>query len=459
MEFRPYEYQRRAIGFMLENPRCALFLDMGLGKSVIALTAVSRLLDCGEAESALVVAPKKVAESTWSAEAAKWDHLRRLEVAKVMGTPAQRRAALASRADVYVIGRDSLVWLMKETGGVLPMDCVVLDELSSFKSPCSQRFKALRLMTAKTPRVYGLTGTPAPNGLIDLWGEMYAVDRGASLGKSFAAYKAEYFDEYRVRNIVVRRSIKAGAAERIRARLEGSCLSMRAQDYLQLPPMRAVDAIVELSPAARAKYDEFEREQLLAVVDEHGAAEIPAPSAAALMAKLGQMANGAVYDEDGVAREIHRDKIERLLEILEEARSPVLVFYQYRHDAARVMASLPLGTRGRVYRDARDLEDWNAGKIDALLAHPASTAYGLNMQAGGHYIAWLGTGWNLELYQQANARLHRQGQGMPVTVYRIIARGTVDELAAAALQGKERAQDALMRGLSALVRKHAKEKK
>lgn len=455
MIYRPYEYQRTATRWILEHPRCGLFLDMGLGKTVATLTAVQQLMDDCEVSSTLVVAPKKVAETTWSTEAGKWEHLRGLRVSRVMGTQLQRKRALATPADVYVIGRDNFVWLAGVYGGCLPFDVLVIDELTSFKNSKSQRFKAMKISTGAVPRVIGLTGTPAPNGLIDLWGQMYCIDRGERLGASVTRYRETYFSTHKWNNIVVRCDVKAGCEDVIRERIADICLSMQARDYLELPDMMIHTESVELAPSVMDGYHKFERERVMEFERDHGAetGNILAASAAALMNKLAQYANGAVYDSEGETHEVHDAKLERLAEIVEAAASPVLVFYQYRHDAARISRRLR-GYRVARYEGERQLREWNAGHIDVLLAHPASTAYGLNMQDGGHYIVWFGPGWDLELFQQANARLHRQGQRHPVTVYKLLAAHTVDERASAALEEKKSRQQSLLDGLGYLRRKY-----
>lgn len=456
MIFKPYDYQKAAIEWVLDKPKCGLLLDMGLGKSVITLTAIRRLIDDCEIDRVLVVAPKKVAETTWSTEAEKWEHLHGLRVAKVLGSEKQRCAALASKADIYVTGRDNFVWLVGKYGGVLPFDALVIDELTSFKSSKSERFKAMRIAAPSLKRIIGLTGTPAPNGLIDLWAQMYCLDQGERLGKSVSRYRETYFESRRWNNIVVRCDVKKGCEEIIRAKIADICLSMQARDYLQLPDMITHTAEVRLSDKTMAAYLKFERDKVLEFKAEHGheTANVLANSAAGLMNKLSQFANGAVYDEDKAVHEVHGEKLDRLAEIVEAAAgSSVLVFYQYKHDVRRITAKLK-GYKVRVYQDEKDLRDWNAGGIDVLLAHPASTAYGLNMQQGGHYIVWFGTGWNLEHYQQANARLHRQGQQHPVTVYKLVCTGTVDERAAAALEGKKSVQQNLLDSLNYLIKKH-----
>ena len=456
MEYKPYDYQKKAIRWVLDHPRCTLFMQMGLGKSSITLTALQELIDDCEVSRVLVVAPKKVAETTWTTEAQKWNHLKTLRVAKVMGTEKQRRLALEQKADIYVIGRDSFVWLVGIYGGMLPFDVLVIDELTSFKSSKSERFKAMRMATPTVKRVIGLTGTPAPNGLIDLWAEMYCIDQGERLGKSITKYRETYFETHKWNNIVVRCDVKKGCDDIIKAKIEDICLSMQAKDYLQLPALLTHTVKVELSTSTMAAYTKFEKDKVIEFNDAHQGepANVLANSAAGLMNKLSQFANGAIYDDDRNVHEIHNEKLDKLAEIVEAANgSSVLVFYQYKHDITRITKKLK-GYKVEAYKDERQLLDWNAGKIDVLLAHPAATAFGLNMQQGGHYIVWFGTGWNLELYQQANARLHRQGQQYPVTVYKLLCANTVDERANAALDNKTGVQQSLLDSLNYLTHKY-----
>lgn len=459
MIFKPYEYQRKGIDWIIDKPHCTLLWEMGLGKSVVTLTAVQQLIDDCEISRVLVVAPKKVAETTWSTEAEKWEHLHDLKVVKVLGTEKQRCMALARKADVYVTGRDNFVWLVGKYGGCLPFDALVIDELTSFKSAKSQRFKAMRTAVPSVKRVIGLTGTPAPNGLIDLWAQMYCIDQGERLGKSVTKYRETYFETHKWNNIIVRCDVKSGCEDIIRDKIADICLSMQAKDYLQLPDMITHTESVHLSEKMMNAYTKFEKEKVLEFKAEHGdePANVLANSAAGLMNKLSQFANGAIYDESMQVHEIHDEKIDRLAEIVEAANgNSVLVFYQYKHDVQRITARLQgKGYKVRTYQGEKDLADWNAGKIDVLLAHPASTAYGLNMQQGGHFIVWFGTGWNLEHYQQANARLHRQGQQHPVIVYNLICAGTVDERAAAALEGKKGVQQSLLDSLKYLIGKYS----
>lgn len=456
MNFKPYAYQSKGIDWIVRHPESALLWEMGLGKSVVTLTAIQELIDECEIDRVLVVAPKKVAETTWTTEAEKWEHLKGLRVVKVMGTEKQRKMALAEKADIYVTGRDNFVWLVGLYGGQLPFDMMVVDELTSFKNSKSQRFKAMRVARPSVGRFVGLTGTPAPNGLIDLWGQMYCIDMGRRLGKSVSKYRETHFETHSWNNIVVRCDVKKGHEDIIRNSIADICLSMQAKDYLQLPDLMVHTVPVELSPATMSAYNTFERERVLEFKQEHEGepTNVLANSAAGLMNKLAQFANGAIYDDERNAHEIHSEKVDKLAEIVEAANgSSVLVFYQFKHDIPRIIDKLK-GYRVKVYEGEKQLMDWNAGKIDVLLAHPASTAYGLNMQQGGHYIVWFGTGWDLELFQQANARLHRQGQRHPVTVYKLIGTNTVDERANASLENKKVKQQSLLDSLNYLIHKH-----
>lgn len=460
MKYTPHDYQQTATQWIIDKPRCALFLDMGLGKSVITLTAINELIDACEIDTALIVAPKKVAESTWSTEAKKWAHLRGLRVSRIIGTEKQRKQALMAKADVYVIGRDSFVWLSCHYQGALPFDMIVLDELTSFKSSKSSRFKAMRIVAPKAKRIVGLTGTPAPNGLIDLWAQMYCIDQGERLGKSITKYREQYFSTRMWNNIITKCEVKKGCDTLIQDRIKDIALTMQAKDYLTLPPLMVHEVKIPLPATVQNRYNTFEREMVLEFSEAHKGQEqspaILANSAAGLMNKLSQFANGAVYDSDGLAHEVHSEKLDRLCEIVEGANGgSVLVFYQFKHDIPRIAERLTSkGYKVQTYQGAQQLNEWNDGRIDVLLAHPASTAFGLNMQQGGNVIAWYGTGWNLELFQQANARLHRQGQTKPVMVYKLVCCDTVDERASQALDGKRGVQQSLLDGLNYLLNKY-----
>lgn len=447
--FKPYAYQRRAIDFIKETPYCALFLDMGLGKTVSTLTAFAELLDDCEVATMLVVAPKKVAEATWSDECAKWAHLQGLRVSVILGTEKQRLAAMRRPAEVYVTSRDLIAWLVARLGGAWPYDLLVLDELTSFKSNKAERFRAVRMVRPKCRRVVGLTGTPTPNGLKDLWAQVYCLDMGERLGRTITGFRGRWFNSYGKGGITYRLDPKKGAEAEILARIADITLTMQAKDYLELPPLIEQDVAVDLSPAVRKRYEAFERERVMEFRrDMEGKPrQVVAGSAAALMSKLMQFAAGAVYDEAGEAVEVHGEKLERLAELIEEAAGEhVLLFYQFKHDVPRLAAKLK-GLRVRKYEGADDLRAWNAGEVDVMLAHPASTAYGLNMQAGGHVIIWFGTGFHAELYTQAVARLYRQGQRHATRVFRLVVRGTVDEDAARAVKNKLDSQTAVLAAL------------
>lgn len=447
MKFKAHRYQEKAIRWVMDHPRSLLFLDMGLGKSVITLTAVQHLINHAEVERVLVVAPKKVAESTWSSEASKWDHLD-LRVSLVMGDAKKRAAALEADAEVYVMSRDNVVWLTETLGKKRMFDMVVLDELSSFKNRTSKRFRQGKKLTAVADRVVGLTGTPAPNGLVDLWAQVGIVDGFQRLGKSFRLFAMEHFRMIERNHIVIKYDPKPGADQNIGARIGDIALTMRGEDLLELPDLVEHDVNVSLGENVLKGYRAFEREK---VMELREGGDITATSAAALANKLAQYSNGAVYDETGEVHEVHLEKIRTLEEIMEGATGPVLCFYQYRHDRDRIIDRLK-DYDPRVYEGSADLEDWNAGKVRLLLAHPASTAFGLNMQKGGHTVVWFSTGWNLELYQQANARLHRQGQEHPVIVHRLVAAGTIDERMRDAIDGKDRTQTRFLEYMKELIK-------
>lgn len=442
MRFSPHDYQKRAVSFILEHDAAGLFLEMGLGKTVITLTAVDELMhDRFEVSKVLVIAPLRVAEDTWSRESGKWDHLRHLRIAKILGTAASRNAALSSDADIYVINRENVVWLVEhlEKERVRwPFDMVVIDELSSFKNNQAKRFKALRRVRPLVDRIVGLTGTPAANSLIDLWAEMYLLDRGERLGRTLTAYRGNWFRPgYAAGPVVYKWEPRRGALEGITERIADITVSMKAEDYLTLPEKVETTVSVSLDGQAAKAYREMEKESLLTLEGE----EIVAMDAAAVMSKLLQLANGFVYDGKHEAKQIHTAKLEALGEILEAADSPVLVFYTFQADRDAILAHFH---GARVLQCDRDVEDWNAGRIRVLLAHPASAGFGLNLQEGGHIMAWYGLPWSLEQYLQAVARLQRQGQKMPVMVYHIIAKGTVDEQVVRSLGAKDVTQSALI---------------
>lgn len=412
-------------------------------KTVITLTAINRLMyEEFEVSRVLVIAPKRVAEDTWTREHAKWDHLQHLKVSRILGTASQRMNALKADKDVYVIGRDNVVWLIEALAPNWPFDMVVIDELSSFKNPQAKRFRALRKVMPRVSRVVGLTGTPSPNGLMDLWAELYLLDRGERLERTLGAYREKYFKPGARSGYVVFKWLPVkGAEKQIRDRISDICVSMSAADYLTLP--ERIDNVipVSLSKKELAAYRKMEEEQLLELGDDD---MIVALNAAAVMTKLLQIANGSVYTASGAVERIHDAKLEALEEIVDTTDSPVLVFYSFRHDLGAILGAIE---GARTLEGPQDIADWNDGKIRVLLAHPASVGYGLNLQDGGHTIVWYGLTWSLELYQQANARLYRQGQEKPVIIHHLITEGTVDEQVMRALQAKDTSQAALLAAL------------
>jgi SNF2 family DNA or RNA helicase len=424
---------------------------MGLGKTVITLTAIDELIyDWLRVSRVLIIAPKKVAEATWQAEAAKWAHLSRLRFATAMGTQAQRRNAVLSRSDVVVINRENTAWLVKEFREVWPFDMIVFDESSSFKNPTAARFKAIKSVLPRTHRTVILTGTPAPNGIMDIWAQIYLLDQGARLGRYITHYRERFFDFNPWRHEY---SAKPGAFEAVQRRIGDLCVSMSAADYLTLPDLVIHDVPVALEPAARKMYEQLEREMVL----ELGEDEITALNAAAVTGKLLQLCGGCVYDAEGQTHQIHTAKREALAELVEGLNGDhALLFYGYRHELPGIWEALK-DYRIRELRSAEDADAWNRGEVDVLVAHPASCAYGLNLQAGGHHVIWYTLSWSLELYQQANARLHRQGQTRPVIVHRLLVQGGMDEDVATALTGKTETQDELLTALKARIQKARRE--
>ena len=448
MEFRPHKYQERAISFLTEQPYCALFVDMGLGKTVATLTALKALReDYLDIRKVLVIAPKSVALNTWSGECAKWDHLNGTRISMVMGESWKRNAALRADADIYVTNRDNTVWLVSQYVDIdrrkmkmsWPFDCVVLDESTSFKNFQSKRWRALALVRPYIRRLIELTGTPAPNGLMDLWPQIRLLDGGDRLGKHIGQYRDTYFRPGARNGSVIYDYVpKRGAREQISEKISDICLSMKAEDYIDMPD--CIDAGLNLDLNDMFGYRVLEMNCVAELAD---GAEILAVTAAALANKLLQFSSGAVYDDDHTWHEVDTTKIEALTELLEQTSEPVLVYYNYKHELARIQAAV---TDAVSFHGEPDLLDaWNNGEIRVMCAHPASVAFGLNMQAGGHIIVWYSPTWNLELYQQANARLLRQGQTKPVILYHLVCKGTMDETVMAALQNKEGLQDAMMR--------------
>lgn len=455
MIFTPHNYQRYAIERIINTPYVGLFLEMGLGKTVCVLTAIQQLIDNLEISKVLVIAPLRVAQSVWVQEIAKWEHLTDLRAVRVLGTEKQRIKALNSDADIYVINRENVQWLVAHySGRRIPFDMVVLDELSSFKNHKSARWKAMRNIRPRLSRVVGLTGTPAPNGLIDLWGQVYLLDQGNALGKFVTNYRQRYFVPGRSNGqVVFDYKLQESGEQRIYDAISGFCVSMKAEDYLTLPACTYHDINVQLTDKLQASYKEFEKEQVLSLPEEEDGT-ISAVNAAGLSNKLLQFASGAVYDADKNVKHLHDVKLDALVELVEEANGkPVLLFYQFKHEIPRIRQALK-GYHVEVMNDDSCIDRWNNGEIPVLLAHPASTAYGLNMQRGGNIIIWYGLNWALELYQQANARLNRQGQTKPVHVYHLLVEGTMDVEVAKALNGKVATQDGLMNAIKAVVERY-----
>lgn len=453
MIYEPYPYQQYCAARIVADAAVGLFLDMGLGKTVITLDAINTLrYDRWAVQRVLIIAPKKVAEGTWTKEAQKWEHLRHLRISAVLGSQQKRLRALATPADIYVINRDNVAWLVDYFKNAWPFDMVVLDESSSFKNSQSKRFKALKLVRSRINRLVELTGTPASNGLIDLWAQIYLLDGGARLGRTLGQYRERFFDpDKRSRTQIFSYTPKDGSMEYIQQAIGDICVSMKAEDYLNLPDRMFDDVPVVLDDKARKAYRQLERDLLLEL-DE---GQITAASAGVLTGKLLQLCNGAVYDGEKRPLAIHNCKVEAFLEVLEQLNGQhCLVFYNFQHDRDRLLAALePLGLRVRVYQNAADEDAWNTGEIDVLLAHPASCAYGLNLQNGGHHIVWFGLTWSLEQYEQANKRLHRQGQRHPVIVHHLVVQGGMDEDVIDSLRAKGDTQEALMDALKARIKK------
>ena len=428
---------------------------MGLGKTSIVLSAVKELkYNRFSVSKVLVIAPKKVAEGTWSKEKDKWDHTKCLRISRVLGSEKKRIRALYETADIYIINRENVVWLVDFYKNDWPFDMVVIDESSSFKSHKAKRFKALSAMAPRIKRIVELTGTPSPNGLADLWAQLYLLDEGARLGTRYAGFRERYFDAGpRHNGIVYKYSAKQGSEEAILSAISDICVSMKASDYLELPDCIMHEVPVELDPKAAKAYRELEREMVLELPDD----EVTVTSAAALSNKLLQLGNGAIYGEDHNVHEVHGCKIEAFMELIESLSASgksALVFYNYQHDRVRLQKALAkTGLVVRELKTTQDEDDWNAGKIDILLTHPASSAYGLNLQQGGNHVVWFGLNWNYELYTQANKRLHRQGQTEKVIIHHLVCEETRDEDVMAALARKDDVQQFVMESLKARIKR------
>ena len=451
--FVPHNYQQYCIDRIISDKAIGLFLDMGLGKTAITLSAIKKLkYEYWRSAKVLVIAPKKVAESTWSKEAAKWKELCSLRFSFVLGSAEKRLKALNTPADVYMINRENVMWLVDHYRNAWPFDTVIIDESSSFKNHQAKRFKALKAVRSHIDRIVLLTGTPTSRGLMDLWAQIYLLDCGKRLGRNITAYREAFFvPDKRNRTTIFSYAPKDGAEETIYNAISDICVSMKAEDYLELPELVYNDIPVKLDTAAQKAYDRLERDTLLPVDDT----VITAGSAAVLRGKLLQLCNGAVYDEDKNVMQIHDCKIEALLETVEQLNGQhAIICYNFQHDKTRLLEALKAThLTVKVYEGKAEEDAWNAGDIDLLLVQPASCGYGLNLQEGGHHIIWFGLTDSLELYQQTNKRLHRQGQPYPVIVHHLLVQGGTDEDVIKSLGGKADVQDSLLEALKVRIQK------
>jgi SNF2 family DNA or RNA helicase len=450
MKYQPHSYQEYATRFIEDNPVSCLLLDMGLGKTAITLTALADLLfDSFEAHRILVIAPLRVARNTWPEELRKWGHLSDLRFSVAVGTEPERKAALMRKADIYIINRENVQWLIEESGMHFDFDTVVVDELSSFKSHQSKRFRALMKVRSKVKRIVGLTGTPSSNGLMDLWAEFRLLDMGKRLGRFIGQYHTDYFTpDKRNGQVIFSYKPLPDAERRIYAKISDITISMKSTDHLKMPELVSAEHAVWMSRDERERYDEMRRDLVLQLAD----GEVTAANAAALSNKLCQMANGAVYGDDGEIHRIHDRKLDALEDLIEAANGkPVLVAYWFKHDLERISTRL---TKCRIPFSKLDSSDsiakWNKGKLPVALIHPASAGHGLNLQAGGNTIIWFGLTWSLELYQQTGARLWRQGQAAEtVVIHHITVKDTIDERILKALSEKDKTQTALIDAVKA----------
>lgn len=448
MKYAPHDYQRYATEYIKSHPACAVLLDMGLGKTSITLTAlVDLLFDSFEAHKVLVIAPLRVARDTWPAEIDKWDHLQMLTYAVAVGTEKERRAALMQPADIYIINRENVQWLVEQSRIPFDFDTVIVDELSSFKNHQSKRFKALMKVRPRVKRIVGLTGTPSANGLMDLWAEFKVLDMGHRLGRFIGMYRNNYFTpDKRNGQIVYSYRLLPGAADAIYRQISDITISMKAADHLKMPELVMNNCAVELGDDERERYEELRQTLVLQLPDR----DITVANAAALSGKLLQVANGAIYDDGGQQIHIHDRKLDALEDLIEGANGkPVLVAYWFKHDLERIKARFKV----REIKTSADIRDWNSGNVPVAVIHPASAGHGLNLQAGGSTLIWFGLTWSLELYQQTNARLWRQGQQETVVIHHIITEGTIDEHVLKVLQGKDKVQARLIDAVKAELHK------
>ena len=447
MKFVPHEYQKYATKFIEENDISALLLDMGLGKSVITLTAIRNLIIKGKVGRVLVIAPLRVARSTWPDEIAKWDHLNDLTYSVAVGTEKERLEALRKNVEIVIINRENVDWLVNKSGYRFNFDMIVIDELSSFKSYSAKRFKALLKVRPYVERIVGLTGTPSSNGLMDLWAEYRLLDFGERLGRYITRYRLKYFTpDKRSATVIFSYKLLPGAEDEIYNAISDITISMKAKDYLKMPDLIINEVTVDLDLAERRTYETLRKEMVVQISEQE---EIDAVNAASLSGKLLQMANGAVYDEDKRVLRIHDKKLDALEDLIEAANGkPVLIAYWYKHDLERIKERFNV----REILNDQDIRDWNNGKIDVAVIHPASAGHGLNLQQGGSTLIWFGLTWSLELYEQANARLYRQGQNETVVIHHIITKGTIDEDVMLALKRKEKMQSALIDAVKARLK-------
>lgn len=447
MKYKPHDYQTYTTNYILNHPIAAVFLDMGLGKSIITLTALFDLtLDSFLIRKVLVIAPLRVARNTWPEEIEKWDHLKGLKYAVAVGSEVQRKVALMQRAQVYIINRENVEWLISRSGIPFDFDMVVIDELSSFKSHQAKRFKSLLKVRPLIKRIVGLTGTPSSNGLMDLWAEYRILDMGQRLGRFIGRFREAYFvPDKRNQHVIFSYKPKPGAEEAIYQLISDITISMKGSDYLKLPELVINEVPVKLSNSEMKTLDSMKRDLITIVKGD----EITAANAAALSGKLLQMANGAVYDDQGSVVQIHDRKLDALEDLIEAANGkPVLIAYWFKHDLERIQKRFNV----EVLTSSDSIKRWNKGEIPVAVIHPASAGHGLNLQSGGSTLIWFGLTWSLELYQQTNARLWRQGQKETVVIHHLIAKGTIDERVMKALKDKDNTQAALIDAVKATLK-------
>ena len=448
MQAKLRDYQKYAVNFILNHKQACLFLDMGLGKTLSTLIAINDLKLLEDLGKVLIIAPLSVAKNTWPAEIKKWDQTKNLNYALILGSQDQRSKALATSKDLYIINRENIPWLVNYYKKRWPFKTVIIDELSSFKNPAAKRFKALRLVRGRITRIIGLTGTPAPNSLLDLWSEIYLLDQGERLGRTITSYRDTYFNTGQKSGYVVYNWIlKPDCETKIYKKIDDIAISMKSHDYLKLPQRVNNTIKVKMTPTELGLYKKLEKEYVINIAKR---GEVTASNAAVLSNKLLQLANGAIYDDDLKTIKIHDHKLNALEEITEEAQGqPILVFYQYEQDCSRILEKFPNAKKLDLNGD--DIKNWNAGKIPLLLVQPQSAGHGLNLQYGGHIIVWFGLTWSLEYYQQANARLDRQGQTNSVIVHHLVTENTIDERVMNVLSGKAEKQNELLTAVKAIL--------